>query len=281
MAMKLRRAAVAGQFYPDNPAVLAREVSTCLDAAAPRIGTLNDMGVGVAPHAGYFYSGTTAGHTYTALRHHHPQRVVLLGCSHRYRFHGAALGDFDAFETPLGTVPVDGAFRRLLAKQVDDAGNAPHLQEHSLEVQLPFVQTVFKGTPIVPVLFGAHADETHRRFGEMLARILGPEDVVIASTDLSHFLTEDEAQKADRNTLDAVLSMDPARLSDDGGEYSLCGGAAVAAAMACAVARGADHAVLLEHSTSARASGDTGRVVGYAAVVFAGKLNEPSHSMSV
>lgn len=279
--MKLRRAAVAGQFYPDHPDVLAREVSNYFDTAAPPTGTLNDSGVGVAPHAGYVYSGATAGHTYAALRHHHPQRVVLLGCSHRYRFPGAAFGDFDAFETPLGTVPVDGEFRRLLADQIEDAGNAPHLQEHSLEVQLPFVQTVFKGTPIVPVLFGAHADESHRRFGEMLAEILGPEDVVVASTDLSHFLTEDEAQKADRNTLDAILSMDPARLADDGGEYSLCGGAAVAAAMACAVVRGADHAILLEHTTSARATGDTGRVVGYAAMVFAKKNDNSAHSMPV
>ncbi|NLV41885.1 MAG: AmmeMemoRadiSam system protein B [Candidatus Hydrogenedentes bacterium] len=264
--MRTRRAAVAGTFYTDDPSVLAEEVGRYLEGGAGE--SLSDVGVGVSPHAGYVYSGPTAGVCFAALRHRKPGRVVLLGCSHRYRFAGPALGAYDAFETPLGRIGVDTELAARIRDRFGDAGDEPHVEEHCLETQLPFVQAAFPGARVLPVLFGGRAGAEHSVFGGALADLLGEEDVVVASTDLSHYLPLEEAVAMDRATLAAVASLDPARLRAAGMERALCGGAAVAAAMACAVRRGAVRGVVARHATSAEAFGDASRVVGYGAVVF-------------
>lgn len=257
---------MAGTFYTDNPSVLAEEVAGYLETGAGA--ALADVGVGVSPHAGYVYSGPTAGVCFAALRNRKPGRVVLLGCSHRYRFSGPALGDFDQFETPLGLAAVDTALAADIRRRFGDAGAEPHEEEHCLETQLPFVQAAFPGARVLPVLFGGHAGPEHADFGYALADLLEAGDVVVASTDLSHYLGLEAARTVDRATLDAVASLDPSRLWAAGMERALCGGAAVAAAMACAVRRGAARGVVLRHATSAEAFGDTARVVGYGAVVY-------------
>lgn len=264
--MRTRRAAVAGTFYTDDPSALAEEVGRYLEGGAGE--PLADVGVGVSPHAGYVYSGPTAGVCYAALRHRKPRRVVLLGCSHRYRFPGPALGAYDAFETPLGRVAVDSELSARVRDRFGDAGDEPHEEEHCLETQLPFVQAAFPGVRVFPVLFGERAGAEHAAFGEALADLLEGEDVVIASTDLSHYLPLDAAAAMDRATLAAVTSLDPARLWAAGMDRALCGGAAVAAAMACAARRGAVRGAVVRHATSAEAFGDASRVVGYGAVVF-------------
>lgn len=266
--MRTRRAAVAGTFYTGDPSALAEEVGRYVKGGAGE--PLSDVGVGVSPHAGYVYSGPTAGVCFAALRHRKPRRVVLLGCSHRYRFPGPALGAYDTFETPLGRVAVDTELAAKARDRFGDVGDEPHEAEHCLETQVPFVQTAFPGAPILPVLFGERAGGKHAAFGAALADLLEEEDVVVASTDLSHYLPLEAAVAMDRATLAAVASLDPARLWAAGMEHALCGGAAVAAAMACAARRGAVCGAVLRHATSAEASGDTSRVVGYAAVVFCG-----------
>ena len=266
--MRTRRAAVAGTFYTGDPSALAEEVARHLEGGAGE--PLADVGVGVSPHAGYVYSGPTAGVCFAALRHRKPRRVVLLGCSHRHRFPGPALGAHDTFETPLGRVAVDTELAAKVRDRFGDAGDEPHEAEHCLETQVPFVQTAFPGAPILPVLFGERAGAEHAAFGTALADLLDEEDVVVASTDLSHYLPLEAAVAMDRATLAAVASLDPARLWAAGMERALCGGAAVAAAMACAARRRAVCGAVLRHATSAEASGDTSRVVGYAAVVFCG-----------
>lgn len=264
--MRTRRAAVAGTFYPGAPSELSEEVRRFLEGGAGE--PLSDVGVGVSPHAGYVYSGPTAGVCFAALRHRKPRRVVLLGCSHRYRFPGPALGGYDAFESPLGRIGVDTELAARARDRFGDAGDEPHEGEHCLETQLPFVQTAFPGARILPVLFGARAGAEHAAFGEELAGLLEAEDVVVASTDMSHYLPLEEAVATDRATLEAVVSLDPARLWAAGMDHALCGGAAVAAAMACAARRGAARGVVARHATSAEAFGDASRVVGYGAVVF-------------
>ncbi len=264
--MRTRRAAVAGTFYTANSSALAEEVAGYLETGAGA--ALANVGVGVSPHAGYVYSGPTAGVCFAALRNRKPGRVVLLGCSHRYRFSGPALGDFDQFETPLGLAAVDTALAADIRRRFGDAGAEPHEEEHCLETQLPFVQVAFPGALVLPVLFGGHAGPEHAVFGATLADLLESGDVVVASTDLSHYLSLDAARAMDRATLDAMVSLDPSRLSGPGMDRALCGGAAVAAAMACAVRRGAARGVVLRHATSAEAFGDTARVVGYGAVVY-------------
>ena len=264
-----RRPAVAGQFYPDEPEELRRAVESYLgnapvEPAPDRVTTV------VSPHAGYIYSGPTAGYAFARVRGKQPGRVVLLGSSHRYRIDTASVFTSGAFETPLGTFPIDEPFARQLANLTGSLSEEPHMQEHALEVQLPFLAQAVGTVPIVPVLFGSPASEWHAALGETLAQLLDPTDLVVASTDLSHYLDESSANAIDRHSIDAVLSRNWKSFAEGirDKSCSMCGAAAVTAAMAFAAARRADEWRLLDYRTSGAASGDFRRVVGYAAITM-------------
>jgi hypothetical protein len=222
----------------------------------------------VAPHAGYIYSGPTAGYVYARIRGKKPKRVILVGCSHRYPIRRASVYEKGAFETPLATFPVDEAFASTLAQELDSRSDDPHLLEHSLEVQLPFLHVSVGEVPIVPILFGAHAEAWHVDVGERLAAMVDSSDLVIASTDLSHYLSEEEANRIDKHTIETVLTKDTATLGDGlrRGTCSMCGGAAVKMAMGFASACGATQWSLLDYRTSGAVSRDYDRVVGYGAI---------------
>ncbi len=265
--MTVRRAVVAGQFYPEQPEVLEKDVRGYMDASGV-VASPAQVAAVVVPHAGYIYSGPTAGFAYARIRGARPKRVVLLGRSHRYAFRGASIWLEGGYESPLGVLPVDGRVAAMLAEEFGGAPEDAHEVEHTLEVQAPFVQAAIGEVPIVPVLFGDEAGEWHLQFGRRLAQYLEPGDLVIASTDLSHYLTEAEANAIDRESTGRIVERDPMQLARGlaAGTCSMCGGAAVVAAMAYANARCATDWHLLDYRTSARASGDTGHVVGYAAV---------------
>lgn len=265
--MNTRQPAVAGQFYPSDARTLERMVEQYLGRAEAkpepdRVAAL------VAPHAGYVYSGPTAGFAYTRVRGKTCERVILLGTSHRYSISGASVYGSGAFQTPLGTFPVDEAFANALAQKIGNVSVEPHLAEHSLEVQLPFLWLSVGEVPIVPVLFGERASKRHVDAGQKLAEMVSETDLVVASTDLSHYLSQEQAHQIDKRTLDGVLSKDPQGVINGigRGSYSMCGSAAVVAAMAFAMARGATEWSLLDYRTSAETSGDFGQVVGYAAI---------------
>ena len=263
----IRRPAVAGQFYPNEPDKLRKTVDAYLDAAdvesAPeRVVTI------VSPHAGYIYSGPTAGHAFARVRGKTPKRVVLLGCSHRYAIETASVFTSGEFDTPIGAFPVDAVFAGELADATGSVSVDPHMPEHSLEVQLPFLARAIGLVPIVPVLFGSSAGPWHAKMGEALARMLDSSDLVVASTDLSHYLNEASANETDRRSINALLTKDwhtYARGIRDK-SCAMCGAAAVTAAMTCARALDASEWKLLDYRTSGAASGDYGRVVGYAAI---------------
>jgi MEMO1 family protein len=191
-----------------------------------------------------------------------------LGGSHHLCLETASVYTRGAFETPLGDFRIDETLADLLAEKTASVGIEAHMGEHSIEVQLPFLHAVIGDVPIVPILFGPTPTEWHAQFGKMLAELTDETDLVIASTDLSHYLSEEDAGKIDRRTLDTVLSQNWADLVSGirNKTCALCGAAAVAAAMAFATARGATQWNLLDYRTSARASGDYGRVVGYGAI---------------
>jgi hypothetical protein len=262
-----RSAMVAGQFYPADPRALADAVDgfmseASVDPAPEGVRAL------VAPHAGYVYSGLTAAHAYGRAKGKKPSRVILLGCSHRYPISRASVYLGNAFESPLGAFPVDKEFASALAEKTASDSVEPHFPEHALEVQLPFLHAAFGGmTPIVPVLFGGHSS-WHAELGKELAEMAGADDLVIASTDLSHYLSQDEANAIDQRTVDAILSRDFDEVGRgiDERRYSMCGAAAVICTMAFAGALGADDWRLLDYRTSAETSGDFERVVGYAAI---------------
>jgi AmmeMemoRadiSam system protein B len=264
-----RAAMVAGQFYPASPGTLARTVHTfmddsLIDPAPEQVRAL------VVPHAGYVYSGQTAGFAYKRIEGKRPGRVVLMGCSHRFAISRASVYTKGAFESPLGAFPIDEGFAQTLAEKTDSQSQEPHFPEHALEVQLPFLHVACGGpVPLVPVLFGSHSS-WHAELGRELANMLSEDDLVIASTDLSHYLSQEEAAEIDGRTVEAILSkdVDDVGRGIDERRYSMCGSTAVLCAMAFAGAAGAHNWQLLDYRTSGKTSGDYARVVGYAAIAM-------------
>lgn len=262
-----RRPAVAGQFYPDSPSRLQQEVEAHINSSEvePAPGRVESI---VCPHAGYVFSGPTAGYAFARVRGKQPGRVVLMGCSHRYPLRKASLYKRGAFQSPLGLFPIDEEFTDHLAEQLESESPEAHTLEHALEVQLPFIAVAMGVVPIVPILFGTPPSDWHRQVGETLAELAGDDDLVVASTDLSHYQTEEQANALDARTIEGVLSKDPAELARgiQSNAFSMCGSSATVAAMAYASKRGADVWRLLDYRTSAHASGDYQRVVGYASI---------------
>lgn len=260
----VRRPAVAGLFYPGEARVLAEMVDgflaegrAALAAAGGRFRTPKAL---VAPHAGYVYSGAMAGRAYATLTdaRHTISRVVLLGPVHRVPVRGLALPGADALATPLGEIEVDAA----AAEALDHVVTRPdvHAAEHSLEVQLPFLQRALGEFTVVPLAVGsASAEEVA---GVLDALWGGDETLIVVSTDLSHYHTYRAAQRWDAQTVAAVL---------DGGEElahdQACGATPLNGLLAAAPRHGLEP-VLLGACNSGDTAGDKGRVVGYASFAF-------------
>lgn len=263
----VRRPAVAGQFYTDNPEELRSQVmrfieDSKVEPAPERVAAI------VVPHAGYRYSGHTAGYAYARVMGKKVKRVVLLGCSHHFRIDKASIFDHGVFDTPLGPFPIDEDFAKVLSQETGATSLTPHEPEHSLEVQFPFLAVAIGHAPVVPVLFGSMASDWHARWGERLASLMDDSDLLVVSTDLSHYHSETEANTLDNHSLDVLLQKDWKTFAESvrTGQSSMCGATAVAVGMAQACAKGATDWKVLDYRTSAFASRDRHRVVGYAAV---------------
>ncbi|HKS98791.1 MAG TPA: AmmeMemoRadiSam system protein B [Rugosimonospora sp.] len=257
--MRVRPPAVAGRFYPADPEELARTVDGLLAAAPPE----TPAAAYAVPHAGYQYSGPTAARVYACLRDqaYEVRRVLLLGPPHYSRIRGCAVPRAGAWRTPLGEVPVDGdAAGVLTGGGYAVAADEPFAAEHSMEVQLPFLQRCLPpGVPVLPVAVGP---STVEQVVAVLATA-GPGTAVLCSTDLSHYQTEADARQQDARTAEAVLELAPDRI----GLRDACGVFALRGLLGWARGRGLA-ARLLGLTTSAAATGDTTRVVGYGAFAF-------------
>lgn len=260
---RVRPAAVAGFFYPGDAAELRTLVAELLSSAAPAPPRGPAPKAIIAPHAGYVYSGPIAASSFAALAPAAPElrRVVLIGPSHRVRVRGVALPAAESFETPLGAVPVDGEavadLARLPQVEVDAAA---HADEHSLEVELPFLQLLCGPFQLVPLLVG-QAD------GEQVAEVLerswgGPETAIVVSSDLSHYLPAAEAERVDRGTASQILAL--------GGPlhpHQACGALPINGLLVAARRQGLVPRLLdLRHSGDT--AGDRSQVVGYGAWAF-------------
>jgi MEMO1 family protein len=260
----VRPPAVAGLFYPDEPKELAETVDEYLDAAqsrAPQTSLGNGRLVAlICPHAGYRYSGPVAASAYRLLRGQSFRRVVVLSPSHRVAFRGLALPDCDAFETPLGRVPLWPGCRDLSERPPFVLDPRPHAAEHAVEVHLPFLQRTLGQFELVPIVFGA-SDRVVSH--SPLLPLVNAETLWVISTDLSHYLTYDAACEVDRGTLSAILARDPERvvLSD------ACGRGPTATLLGLARELGWQ-IQLLDYRNSGDTAGDRGRVVGYAALAL-------------
>jgi AmmeMemoRadiSam system protein B len=265
-AAVVRRPAVAGRFYPAPPTELERTVRGLLDrASCPPIAPVRGL---IAPHAGYVCSGPVAACAFRQLRRlpEADYTVYLLGPAHWHPVRGVALTGVDAFATPLGTIPVATEKVATLASLgaqyvINDAAHEP---EHSLEVELPFLQLTLERFAIVPMLFGEYADT--RQVAEDLFRLVGddPNSLIVVSSDLSHYHPQGQANALDRRYLDGVLNGDVH--SALAGEA--CGRMGIATLMQVAALAGW-HPHLLAYGDSSQTCGPADRVVGYGAVAYA------------
>jgi AmmeMemoRadiSam system protein B/AmmeMemoRadiSam system protein A len=277
----VREPAVAGQFYPAQPAALKQALEAYLrDAVPPK----PDRPIAiVVPHASYIYSAQIAADAWRQAGRHRYDTVVLLGTNHT----GAATGRVSVysgagFRTPLGTVQVDKTIVDALLKEDPTSmlDQAAHASEHSIEVHVPFVQYLFPGAKIVAAVVGTQDPASCARFGRALGKVLKDRQaLIVASSDLSHYPSARDAASVDRRTLEAIASLSPDRLHSSAQAEmqrgipdlvtTACGEAPIMAAMTAAMLLGATRGTIVSYANSADvAVGDPARAVGYGAVVF-------------
>lgn len=259
----IRPAAVAGTFYPGDAAALAAEVTAYLADAGAAPAPARVPKAVIAPHAGYIYSGPVAASAYARLapRRGIVTRVVLVGPAHRVFVRGAAIPEARAFDSPLGAVPLDAAvLERLAALPFVEPSARAHAFEHSLEVHVPFLQSVLGAFTLVPVLVG---DASPGQLAQLLEAVWGgAETLVVVSSDLSHYLPYAAAQARDRRTSQRILGLDTTLDPEDA-----CGAAPINGLLELARRRGLEPE-LLDLRNSGDTAGDRDRVVGYGAFAF-------------
>jgi MEMO1 family protein len=270
-ASAVRSPAVAGRFYPAQAEALSREVDEHL-GSLPRLEKAEKALGCVVPHAGYMYSGHVAGAVYARL----PARssYIVLGPNHTGRGAPLAMMASGEWLTPLGAVPIDvelaRAVRRLCHLVMEDA--AAHEHEHSLEVQLPFLQRASGAFSFLPIAIGTGAYAALESLGHALARVVGEASrppLLIASSDMNHYEPDDVTRVKDRKAIDKILALDPQGLFQvvRREDISMCGYGPTVAMLTAAKDLGARNADLVKYATSADASGDRSAVVGYAGII--------------
>jgi AmmeMemoRadiSam system protein B/AmmeMemoRadiSam system protein A len=283
LAHEVRPPAVAGAFYPANPVELTQLIDGYL-AEAERLEP--EPSIVIVPHAGYVYSGGVAAHGFKQALDRNYERVVILGFNHGYAygFDGAVVWPAGAWHTPLGDVPIDAE----VARKILDAGptifntdRSIHLGEHSLEVEVPFIQRVLPGVPIVPISIGRPTLENAQAIADALAQVLreAPRTLVVTSTDLSHYPRYQDAVRVDHASINAIVSLDPLALEawDEEAMSSrtpnlhttMCGKGPVMVSMLLARHLGAEQVKVIRYANSGDVPiGERDRVVGYTAIEF-------------
>ena len=267
----LRMPAVAGRFYPSDPADLASLVQSFLPTAPPV--PKRGARACLVPHAGYIYSGAVAGAVYAAMDL--PSRAVILGVRHFPRGHPMAILSTGSWHTPLGNVAVDADLagriraRCSLLREDEEA----HRAEHSLEVQLPFLQVLAPGFTFVPIALGTLRFEDLVKVGEAVAEVLAEEKsaaLVITSSDMNHYEDDDTTRRKDHRAIERLLALDARGLYDTcrREDISMCGLGPAVAMLSALRGLGGRQAELVRYATSADVSGDRETVVGYAGMVF-------------
>ena len=283
--MAIRRPAVAGAFYAGSEGSLRRQIEWCFkhelgpgEVPEPSEGPLKALVALVCPHAGYMYSGPVAAHAYARLaREGRPDVAIILGPNHMGLGSAVAICVGGSWRTPLGDVEVDKDVAEAIMDRAEivAADDEAHIYEHSIEVQLPFLQYLYGSSfRLVPICMMFQDPRTSREVGSAIAgaiRDLGLNAIVIASTDLTHYEPQDVAERKDRAVINAVEALDVEGLYRAVEELpvSMCGYGPVAAAITAARELGATRGELLKYATSGDITGDRGSVVGYAAMALA------------
>lgn len=267
MRTEIRPMAVAGIFYDSDPARLRDEISRLLDGAEEikLNGKIHGL---IVPHAGFAYSGNTAAHAYKHLAGSEFRTAVVISPSHREYFRGISVFSGTHYETPLGEIPLDVKLREELVRgeRIIESSTRGHGDEHAIEVQLPFLQSVGKKFSLLPVVIGDQRREYCEHLGKKLGEILkGRKALIIASSDLSHFHNSESAEKLDRVVAGRISKFDHDGLMRDleMEKTEACGGGPIVSAMIAARLMGADRIEMLHQCDSGDVTGEHDSVVGY------------------
>ncbi len=264
-----RKAVVAGQFYPANQKSLLRQIEELIDKQAQK----QDVLAVIMPHAGYIYSGPVAGKTISQVKINNT--ALILGPNHTGLGGPYNLISSGTWSTPLGEVPINENLAKLLIKNssviVED--ESAHIYEHSIEVELPFLQYFNKNITIVPMIISDFLPGNFKKVGEEIAQAIQQYEkptLIVASTDMTHYEPHEQARDKDKAAIEAILELDPEKLyaAVNKQKISMCGIAPVEVALYACKNLGAKNAQLIEYQTSGDTSGDYSSVVGYAGIVI-------------
>lgn len=270
--MIIRHQQVAGYFYPAAKDKLQKDISLMLQLAKPEKLINNIFGI-VVPHAGYVYSGKTASYAYNLLKGSNYKTVIIISPSHSEYFPGISIYNGDAYETPLGIVELD---QKVADKIVENSkiifrGIEGHRNEHALEVQIPFLQSVLKDFKIIPIVMGDQGKMFIDELAEKLSKAVDDKTLIVASSDMSHFYSAEEADRLDSIVEKRINDFDFEQLYKDieNRKCEACGAGPIISMMKAASIRNIKHALVLNRSNSGDETGDMSEVVGYlSAVVY-------------
>jgi AmmeMemoRadiSam system protein B len=270
--MRIRHQQVAGYFYPAEKDKLQKDIALMMQATKPEKSFNKIFGI-VSPHAGYIYSGKTAAYAYNLLKDKSYKTVIVISPSHAEYFPGISIYDGEAYETPLGLVEID---QQMVDKLVENSkiifrGVQGHRKEHSLEVQIPFLQSVLRDFKIVPIVMGDQGKMFVHELAERISKIVDDETLVVASSDMSHFYSSEEADRLDSVVEKRINDFDFEQLllDLDDHECEACGGGPIAAMMKAASLKNYTNSLVINRSDSGDITGDKSEVVGYlSAVVY-------------
>jgi AmmeMemoRadiSam system protein B len=273
--MNIRPSAIAGKWYPGEPKALNRALNNYLEQAAVRPPEGQVWGI-VVPHAGYRYSGPVAAYAFKCLYGYRPDLVVVISPLHYNHPEPLLTTAYDAYQTPLGLIDVESAMVDSLSKALQERlgyGLTPLKRdpEHALEIELPFLQYILGSFRLLPVMIRDQSPAVAKALGQALAEtVSGLQVVFIASSDLSHFYPQSQAQRLDAELLRRLEAFDPQAVleAEAEGVGFACGRAAIAAVLWAAHQLGANRVNILRHATSGEVSGDFSSVVGYGAAVI-------------
>jgi MEMO1 family protein len=268
---RIRKPAVAGLFYPDNPVKLKEMIGDLL-AIAPNGNLGIDIFGIIVPHAGYIYSGLTAAYAFNTIKRNKINTAVIISPSHREYFPGISVFDGDAYETPFGIVEINKEVAEKLTEDSTEIflGEIGHRQEHAVEVEIPFLQQLFENLKIVPVVMGDQKPLLINELSKKLAYIYDEGIIIIASSDLSHYHTREEADVLDSLTAKHIndFNYDKLLLDLELKHCEACGGGCIIALMKAAAERKYGKSLILNRSDSSDVSGDENEVVGYLSAVI-------------
>lgn len=269
----VRNPAVAGQFYSESKEVLSKEIKDL--AGRTKIG-LQENAIGiVSPHAGYMYSGQVAAATLSSIKP--KSNYIIMGPNHTGLGSPFSLSASSSWKTPLGEVKIAGGLAERILKNCPEVreDEIAHTQEHSIEVQLPLLQTLQKKFEFVPLVIALADLGTYRKIGEALAKSIKElkiekDTVIIASSDMTHYESRESAEFKDSKAIEAILNLDEKALVErvEEMDISMCGFAPAAIMLVAAKRLGAEKAELIKYQTSGDASGDYSSVVGYAGIII-------------